>query len=51
MPLYADQFPNARKAEHFGIATVLDHKIMNAKQLSEAIQHVIDEPRYIHIYI
>ena len=51
VPLYADQFPNARKAENFGIATVLDHKTMNAKQLSEAIQHVIDEPRYIHIYI
>ena len=51
VPLCTDQFPNARKAEHFGIATVLDHKIMNAKQLSEAIQHVIDEPRYIHIYI
>ena len=51
VPLCTDQFSNARKAEHFGLAKVLDHKTMNAEELSEAIQHVIDEPRYIHIYI
>ena len=46
VPLFVDHFSNARKAEYFGIATVLDHQTMNAEELSEAIQLVMNEPRY-----
>ena len=46
VPLFIDHFSNARKAEYFGIATVLDHQTMNAEELFEAIQLVINEPRY-----
>ncbi|PFX28938.1 UDP-glucuronosyltransferase 2B1 [Stylophora pistillata] len=46
IPLFMDQFSNARKAEYFGIATVLDHQTMSAKELFEAIQLVMNEPRF-----
>ena len=46
VPLFIDHFSNARKAEYFGIATVLDHQTMNAEELFEAIQLVMNEPRY-----
>ena len=46
VPLFVDHFSNARKAEYFGIATVLDHQTMNAEELFEAIQLVMNEPRY-----
>ena len=41
VPLFIDHFSNARKAEYFGIATVLDHQTMNAEELFEAIQLVM----------
>ena len=46
VPLFLDQFSNARKAEYFGIATVLDHKTMDAEELFKAIELVMNEPRY-----
>ena len=46
VPLFADQFYNAKKAEYFGLGIVVDHQNMNAQQLVEAIEHVINEPRY-----
>ncbi|RMX50477.1 hypothetical protein pdam_00009211, partial [Pocillopora damicornis] len=46
VPLFLDQFSNARKAEYFGIATVLDHKTMDAEKLFKAIELVMNEPSY-----
>ena len=46
IPLFADQFTNAWRAEHFGIAKVLDHQTVNSQELFEAIQQVGKEPRY-----
>jgi len=44
-PLFADQFYNAKKAEHFGIGLRVDHRSTNAHQLLEKIELVISEPR------
>ena len=46
VPLFLDQFSDAMKAEYFGIATVLDHKTMDAEELFKAIELVMNEPRY-----
>ncbi|XP_078343761.1 UDP-glucuronosyltransferase 2C1-like isoform X2 [Oculina patagonica] len=46
VPLFADQFSNAKKAEHFGLGIVVDHQSMNAQQLFDVIEHVINEPRF-----
>ena len=45
-PLFAEKHSNARKAEQFGFSLGVDHKSTNAKQLYEAIELVITEPRY-----
>ena len=44
-PLYADQFTNAKKVEHFGLGVSVDHNTMDVEQLVEKIEHVIKEPR------
>ena len=46
VPLFADQFLNAKKAEQFGLGIVVDHQTVNAQQLLEAIESVVSEPRY-----
>ena len=46
VPLCFDQFSNAGKAEHLGMATVVDHGTVDAQELFEAIQQVMNEPRY-----
>ncbi|XP_078343767.1 UDP-glucuronosyltransferase 1A1-like [Oculina patagonica] len=46
VPLFGDQFSNAKKAEHFGVGIVVDHRSVNVQQLLEAIEHVINEPRF-----
>ena len=45
VPLYADQFSNAKRAEHFGLGTAVNHETMDAKELFETIEHVVNEPR------
>ena len=45
VPLFADQFPNAKKAEQFGFGISVDHETMDAQQLFEAIERVTNEPR------
>ena len=45
-PLFAEQHSNARKAEHFGFGSAVDHKTTDAQQLYKVIEFVISEPRY-----
>ena len=45
VPLFADQIPNAKKAEQFGLGVVINHETMDAQQLFEAIERVVNEPR------
>ncbi|KAJ7354802.1 UDP-glucuronosyltransferase 1-1 [Desmophyllum pertusum] len=46
VPIYADQFPNAKRVEHFGLGVAVDHKSVTAQELFEAIELVVNEPRY-----
>ena len=46
VPLFADQFTNAKKAEQFGLGIAVDYTSMNDQELYETIQRVITEPRY-----
>ena len=45
VPLFADQFSNAKKVEQFGLGIVVDYKSVYADQLFETIEQVITEPR------
>ena len=45
VPLYADQYPNAKKAELFGLGIAVDHETVDAQQLFETIERVVSEPR------
>ena len=45
VPLFADQFTNAKKVEQFGLGIVVDYKTVNADELFETIEQVITEPR------
>ena len=45
VPLFADQFLNAKKAEQFGLGIAVDYETMDAEQLFETIVRVVDEPR------
>lgn len=43
MPLFADQFINAKRAQRFGIATVLDKLNLNPDKVEEAIATVLND--------
>jgi len=45
VPLFADQFSNAKKVEQFGLGIVVDYKSVYADQLFETIEQVITTPR------
>ena len=45
VPLFADQFANAKKVEQFGLGIFVDFKSVNAEQLFEMIEQVITKPR------
>ena len=45
VPLFADQFTNAKKVEQFGLGIVVDYKTVNSDELFETIEQVITEPR------
>ena len=44
-PLFADQHRNAKKAEHFGLGIAVNHKTLDAQQLFETIERVMNDPR------
>ena len=44
-PLFAEQYANAKKAEHVGLGLTVYHKSTNAQQLFETIELVVSEPR------
>ena len=46
IPLFGDQPSNAKKVEYFGLGIAVDHQTVNAQQLVEAIEIVVNEPRY-----
>ena len=46
IPLFGDQFYNAKKVERFGLGIAVDHQTVTALQLLEAIERVVNEPRY-----
>ena len=45
VPLFADQFANAKKAEHFGLGLTVNHRSTTVQQLVETIELVVREPR------
>ena len=45
VPLFADQFSNAKRAEHFGLAIAVNHETMDAQQLFDTIERAMEEPR------
>ena len=45
IPLFADQFVNAKKAVDFGLALSLNLETLNSKLLKETIEQVLHEPR------
>ena len=47
-PLFGDQQANAKKAKHFGLGLIVNHRSVTAQQLFETIELVISEPsRYL----
>ncbi|XP_068688914.1 UDP-glucuronosyltransferase 2C1-like [Montipora foliosa] len=46
IPLYADQFSNAKKAEDFGFALSVNLKTVNSEQLAGIIKQVLNDPRF-----
>ena len=46
-PLFADQPVNAKKVEHNGYGLTVDYETGNAQQMTETIELVISEPRYL----
>ena len=45
VPLFADQFPNSKKVEHFGLGIAVNHETVNAQELFKTIERVATEPR------
>ena len=45
VPLFADQFFNARKVEHFGLGMTVDHKTATAEEFAKTMEDVMTEPR------
>lgn len=45
VPLFADQFSNSKKAEHFGLGLAVNIETLDAEELLKTIQHVVNEPR------
>ena len=45
-PLCCDGISIATKVEHFGLGVAVDHRTVNAQELLEAIELVVNEPRY-----
>ena len=49
VPLFADQFSNAKKVEQFGLGIAVDHETVDAHQLFKTIERVATEPRYTNL--
>ena len=45
VPLYGDQFFDAKKVEHFGLGVSVDHNNLDVQQLVMNLEKVINEPR------
>ena len=45
VPLFQDQFPNAKKVEHLRLGIAVNHETVDAQQLFETIERVVSEPR------
>ncbi|XP_066016029.1 UDP-glucuronosyltransferase 1-2-like [Pocillopora verrucosa] len=46
VPLFADQFFNARKVEHFGLGMTVDHKTATAEEFAKTMEDVMTEPSF-----
>ncbi|CAD5215340.1 unnamed protein product [Bursaphelenchus okinawaensis] len=46
MPLFADQFINAKRSDRFGISTVLDKLSLTPNKVATAISTIVNDPRY-----
>uniref|UniRef100_A0A1I8A7N2 glucuronosyltransferase n=1 Tax=Steinernema glaseri TaxID=37863 RepID=A0A1I8A7N2_9BILA len=46
MPLFADQFINARRAQRFGFARTLDKLALTTEKVVEAMSAILNEPKY-----
>ena len=49
VPLFADQFSNAKKVEQFGLGIAVDHETVDDHQLFKTIERVATEPRYTNL--
>ena len=45
VPLFADQFANAKKVEQFELGIAVDHETVDVHQLFKTIERVATEPR------
>ena len=45
VPLFADQFANAKKVEQFGLGIAVDHETVDVHQLFKTIERVATDPR------
>ena len=45
VPLFSDQFTNAKKVEQFGLGIAVNYKSVDTQELFETIEQVIAEPR------
>ncbi|XP_068744718.1 UDP-glucuronosyltransferase 2C1-like isoform X1 [Montipora capricornis] len=46
IPLFADQFENAKRAEDFGLGLALDFESLDSAQLLGTIEQVVNKPRF-----
>ncbi|PFX14788.1 UDP-glucuronosyltransferase 1-2-like [Stylophora pistillata] len=46
VPLFADQFFNAGKVEHFGLGITVDHQTVTTEDFVKTIENVITEPSF-----
>ena len=45
IPLFGDQFENAKRAEDFGLGLALDFETLDSAQLLGTIEQVVNKPR------
>lgn len=50
VPLYGDQFPNAKKVEQTGLGLAVNLETVDAQQLFKAIELVVTEPRSVYFF-
>lgn len=50
MPLFADQFINAKRAQRFGFCEVLDKLALSPEKIASAINKILSDSKYLSFY-